>query len=173
IQIINAIYGRADSTTCSNGATTCLTKNTNCYAPRTRAIVASLCNGLKKCVVNTKSLRISDPCYGTYKYYTTTYNCVQGRQTVTCEGNNALLACGARRIRIISANYGRTDSITCAAGRPHHQITRANCYTPWALGQMVARCGGRNICLVPATNGVFSDPCVGTYKYLRVSYNCV
>ncbi|KAF7695032.1 hypothetical protein HF521_006755 [Silurus meridionalis] len=172
IQIIKATYGRDDSGTCIKRKFF-LPKRTNCNAPRASATVASLCNGRTRCTLKATNRVFSNPCIGVPKYLTVSYRCNPApRHTVTCEGNNAVLACGAHRIRIISANYGRTDSLTCAAGRPHQQITRANCYTPWALGQMVARCGGRNICVVPATNGVFSDPCVGTYKYLRVSYNC-
>ena len=28
-------------------------------------------------------------------------------------------------------------------------------------------------CLLKASNSIFSDPCVGTYKYLDISYSCV
>lgn len=35
------------------------------------------------------------------------------------------------------------------------------------------RCEGINICVLVASNGVFSDPCVGTSKFLYVSYSCV
>ncbi|MCJ8735250.1 hypothetical protein PDJAM_G00244840, partial [Pangasius djambal] len=46
---------------------------------------------------------------------------------VTCEGGTAVLNCGNRRIRIITAFYGRIDSTTCAAGRPRNQIRNTSC----------------------------------------------
>lgn len=33
-------------------------------------------------------------------------------------------------------------------------------------------CNGKNSCTIRASNSVFGDPCVGTYKYLEVSYVC-
>ncbi|XP_053480421.1 rhamnose-binding lectin-like [Ictalurus furcatus] len=84
-----------------------------------------------------------------------------------------LLILGFRHIRIISANYGRTDSITCSLGRPPRQLSNTNCYSFSSLYNVVVRCKGRRSCRVPATNSVFSDPCFGTYKYLKVVYICV
>ncbi|XP_034162483.2 L-rhamnose-binding lectin CSL3-like [Pangasianodon hypophthalmus] len=92
--------------------------------------------------------------------------------SVTCEGGTAVLNCGNRRIRIIRAFYGRIDSTTCAAGRPRKQICNRHCSARGALHQVAARCNGRCYCQVPATNYVFSDPCYGTYKYLRIAYYC-
>ncbi|KAF4070588.1 hypothetical protein AMELA_G00287100 [Ameiurus melas] len=91
---------------------------------------------------------------------------------ITCEHHTAVLNCGARRIRIISAFYGRIDSRTCAAGRPHKQICNTRCSAPQAAAKVRARCNGRCYCKVPASNYVFSDPCYGTYKYLKIAYYC-
>ncbi|MGI4401095.1 hypothetical protein ACR2V8_26930, partial [Klebsiella pneumoniae] len=33
-------------------------------------------------------------------------------------------------------------------------------------------CNYRGFCTVRASNSVFGDPCVGTFKYLDVSYYC-
>ena len=38
---------------------------------------------------------------------------------------------------------------------------------------MSAACQGESSCEVQATNGVFGDPCGGTYKYLSAVYECV
>ncbi|KAF4070581.1 hypothetical protein AMELA_G00286990 [Ameiurus melas] len=95
------------------------------------------------------------------------------RKIVACEGNTAVLTCGFRRIRIIRANYGRTDSTTCSSGRPRRQLYNTNCYSYSTLFNVVVRCRGKRSCQVPATNSVFSDPCFGTYKYLKVVYICV
>ncbi|XP_047655679.1 rhamnose-binding lectin-like [Tachysurus fulvidraco] len=170
IQIINANYGRADSVTCVNGLSGSLVQNTNCYAPNTFSKVASMCNGKKTCTVQSSYTIFTDPCIGTAQYLTVSYKC--HRTLVTCEGNTAVLTCGARRINIISANYGRTDTTTCSSGRPASQLTVTDCYTPDARNKVAARCEGQSSCNVPATNDVFSDPCVGTYKYLTVVYSC-
>ncbi|XP_053480495.1 rhamnose-binding lectin isoform X1 [Ictalurus furcatus] len=171
IQIINANYGRADSVTCSNGLSNNLIKNTNCYAPNTLSTVAALCNGQRRCTVEASHKIFTDPCSETVKYLTVSYICT--RETVTCEGNIAVLTCDADHLKIVSANYGRTDSTTCSSGRPLSQISYTNCYTPNALNGVAARCEGKSSCVVPATNDVFSDPCVGTYKYLTVVYICI
>ncbi|MCI4381131.1 hypothetical protein PGIGA_G00248130 [Pangasianodon gigas] len=91
---------------------------------------------------------------------------------VTCEGGTAVLNCGNRRIRIISVFYGRIDSATCAAGRPRKEIANTSCSSSKAQSEVSARCNRRNSCQVPATNYVFPDPCYGTYKYLKIAYDC-
>ncbi|KAK2840806.1 hypothetical protein Q7C36_012385, partial [Tachysurus vachellii] len=169
IKVKSTIYGRTNCDTCSNRPPSEVA-NTNCAL--SISTIADRCNGLRECEVKTVLLGNPDPCYGTYKYYNTTYDCISGRTLVTCEGNTAILTCGVRHINIISANYGRTDSTTCSSGRPASQLTVTNCYTPDALNKVAARCEGQSSCNVPATNEFFSDPCVGTYKYLTVVYSC-
>ncbi|KAB5567716.1 hypothetical protein PHYPO_G00236070 [Pangasianodon hypophthalmus] len=171
IQILNANYGRTDSVTCSNGHSDSLTQNTNCYAQNTLSAVASLCNGQKRCTVEASYTIFTDPCTGTVKYLTVSYIC--SRKTVTCEQNTAVLTCDAHHLKIISANYGRTDSTTCSSGRPASQISYTNCNMPDTLTIVAARCEGQSSCEVPATNNIFSDPCYGTYKYLTIVYVCV
>ncbi|XP_060737561.1 rhamnose-binding lectin-like [Tachysurus vachellii] len=171
IQIINANYGRADSVTCSSGLSNNLIQNTNCYSPNALSKVATLCNGQRSCEVEASYTVFTEPCTGTVKYLTVSYICT--RLTVTCEHNTAVLSCGAHHINIIGANYGRTDSTTCSSGRPHSQITFTNCYLPDTLHKVAARCEGQRRCEVPATNGFFSDPCYGTFKYLTVVYSCI
>ncbi|KAK3514948.1 hypothetical protein QTP86_020887, partial [Hemibagrus guttatus] len=171
IQIINANYGRADRVTCVNELPSSVLQNTNCYAPNTLSKVAQRCNGKNTCTVDASYTIFTDPCYGTAKYLTVSYMC--HRKIVTCEGNTAQLTCGARRISVISANYGRDNSTTCSSGRPASELSNTNCYTPDALNKVAASCEGQSSCSVPATNAVFSDPCYGTYKYLTVVYSCI
>ncbi|XP_043081349.1 L-rhamnose-binding lectin CSL3-like [Puntigrus tetrazona] len=76
-------------------------------------------------------------------------------------------------IKVIKANYGRTDRTTCASGKPAHQTSNIRCVRGSYLRTMSTRCDGRKSCSVPAVNSVFSDPCVGTFKYLEVHYVCV
>ncbi|KAM9475090.1 rhamnose-binding lectin-like [Clarias gariepinus] len=171
IHIINANFGRADSATCSNGLSNSVLQNTNCYAPNTLTTVAELCDGQSRCTVEASSTIFSNPCTETVKYLTVSYMCT--RLTVTCEHDTAVLTCGAQHLKIISANYGRTDSATCSSQRPANQISYTNCYMPETLNIVAARCEGKSSCAVPASNGLFSDPCVGTFKYLTVMYACV
>uniref|UniRef100_A0A671N036 SUEL-type lectin domain-containing protein n=1 Tax=Sinocyclocheilus anshuiensis TaxID=1608454 RepID=A0A671N036_9TELE len=76
-------------------------------------------------------------------------------------------------IKVITANYGRTDHTTCSTGRSLHQLSNVDCFQETSVHVMFKRCDGRKSCSVPAVNSVFSDPCVGTHKYLDVSYLCL
>ncbi|XP_039543506.1 L-rhamnose-binding lectin CSL3-like isoform X2 [Pimephales promelas] len=91
---------------------------------------------------------------------------------VTCEGRIAVLSCGAFGIISVNrATYGRTDHRTCARGRPYSQISNTRCSV--TVTNIVShRCNGRKRCVVPASNSLLGDPCVGTYKYLHVTYRC-
>uniref|UniRef100_A0A8C6M8H9 SUEL-type lectin domain-containing protein n=1 Tax=Nothobranchius furzeri TaxID=105023 RepID=A0A8C6M8H9_NOTFU len=73
-------------------------------------------------------------------------------------------------ISILSADYGRHDTVTCSAGRPPSQLQDTSCST---ISDIVAsNCNGENSCSITASNEVFGDPCVGTFKYLDVIYRC-
>uniref|UniRef100_A0A4W4E0M5 SUEL-type lectin domain-containing protein n=1 Tax=Electrophorus electricus TaxID=8005 RepID=A0A4W4E0M5_ELEEL len=157
IQIINANYGRTDSTTCSHGLPDTILADTNCYASGTLSIVATKCNGKSSCTVQASNTTFKDPCFGTSKYLTVSHHCLPHPTSVTCEGDNAVLTC-AGVLNIHNANYGRTDS-TVSPNKPKSQF------------MSVQRCEGKSSCVVPATNSVFSDPCYGTYKYLSIKYS--
>ncbi|XP_076859318.1 rhamnose-binding lectin-like [Brachyhypopomus gauderio] len=173
LNILSANYGRTDSNTCSAGRPSNQTTKTNCYGTKTLSEVSKRCEGKSSCVVPVTNSVFSDPCFGTYKYLSIRYSCVVQHTSVTCEGNNAVLTCGAGVLNILSANYGRTDSTTCSAGRPKGQTTKTNCYGTKTLSEVTKRCGGKSSCVVPVTNSVFSDPCFGTYKYLSIKYSCI
>ncbi|KAI8500616.1 hypothetical protein Bbelb_214340 [Branchiostoma belcheri] len=67
------------------------------------------------------------------------------------------MACpGAERIRVEAAMYG----------------VRPDCRSGNSLRRVRNICQGRSACSVPASNAVFGDPCVLTYKYLEVEYTC-
>ena len=91
---------------------------------------------------------------------------------VACEGNVLSLQCEFM-IEIQSANYGRTvpDSEQCSFGRPHEN--KVDCVNREALAIVEEACNNRSACTVSAGNGVFGDPCTGTYKYLEVKYRCI
>ncbi|XP_052450312.1 L-rhamnose-binding lectin CSL3-like [Carassius gibelio] len=102
--------------------------------------------------------------------------CRQGVDTkryFSCEGGSVPLSCDWGYIKVITANYGRTDHTTCSTGRSLHQLSNVDCFQETSVHVMSKRCDGRKSCSVPAVNSVFYDPCVGTYKYLDVSYLCL
>uniref|UniRef100_A0A673GBX3 SUEL-type lectin domain-containing protein n=1 Tax=Sinocyclocheilus rhinocerous TaxID=307959 RepID=A0A673GBX3_9TELE len=78
-------------------------------------------------------------------------------------------------IKVLEANYGRTDHITCANGSPTNVISNKHCFLETSLHTMSARYSQIFVinCSVPAVNSVFSDPCSRTFKYLDVSYDCI
>ncbi|TRY55932.1 hypothetical protein DNTS_011324, partial [Danionella cerebrum] len=99
-------------------------------------------------------------------------SCVEGSVT-TCEGGSAVLNCALGQvIHVHSANYGRTDSSLCASGRPPSEVSRTDCYASNSLTLVSNGCEGTSSCSIVASNSVFSDPCVGTFKYLYISYTC-
>uniref|UniRef100_A0A8C2HE81 Si:ch211-66i15.5 n=1 Tax=Cyprinus carpio TaxID=7962 RepID=A0A8C2HE81_CYPCA len=97
----------------------------------------------------------------------------EAKRTLICEGGSAFLSCDLGFIKVLEANYGRTDYTTCVSGRPANEISNKHCFQETSLHTMSARCDGRKSCSVPAVNSVFSDPCRGTFKYLDVSYDCI
>ncbi|XP_059354434.1 L-rhamnose-binding lectin CSL3-like [Carassius carassius] len=95
------------------------------------------------------------------------------KRSVTCEGDSASLSCGSRFINVLFAKYGRTDCKTCSDGKPPVLLSNVHCSSETSLQMMATQCNGRKSCSVQAVNSVFNDPCVGTYKYLEVSYECL
>ncbi|KAL6456715.1 hypothetical protein MHYP_G00352590 [Metynnis hypsauchen] len=173
IQIISANYGRTDGAICSNGQPSSLTENTDCYDNDTLTSVIAGCNETSSCILEASNDIFTDPCVGTYKYLAVSYFCEPTQTSVTCEGSTAVLTCEVGLLKIHSANYGRTDSTTCSSDRPLDQITKTDCFAATSLSEVATRCNDGSNCTVPATNTVFTDPCVGTYKYLSIVYSCV
>ncbi|XP_067110827.1 L-rhamnose-binding lectin CSL3-like isoform X2 [Osmerus mordax] len=97
-----------------------------------------------------------------------------GAVKVICEGHQGTLSCGSGSnvIRVLRANYGRTDNETCSSGHPPNQINNTDCLNPTTFLLVADLCKGHS-CSLYASNSVFSDPCYGTYKYLYVVYWCV
>uniref|UniRef100_A0A8C2D9L9 SUEL-type lectin domain-containing protein n=1 Tax=Cyprinus carpio TaxID=7962 RepID=A0A8C2D9L9_CYPCA len=173
IQINTANYGRTDKTTCSEGRPSEQLQNTNCYSPNALAPVSKSCNGLESCEVCATHTVFTDPCFGTYKYLAISYFCLPSG---VCEYFYFILFFLIRFgtvISIHSANYGRTDSTTCSTGRPASQLAKTDCYALNSQTVVTSGCEGKNNCSISASNSVFSDPCVGTFKYLYISYFCV
>ncbi|XP_072178573.1 L-rhamnose-binding lectin CSL3-like [Diadema setosum] len=167
IYIQSASYGRRSDRLC----TTERMSNTNCHSTRSMSVVSNACDGRSSCNVRASNSYFSDPCLYTFKYLEVLYACASWTQRRVCEHSTLSLSCPSGQALIIGdALYGRQ------AGRsvcPHRYIRSQNCRASSSLSEVRNRCEGRNSCSVPATNGVFGDPCWRTYKYLEVQYDCV
>ena len=87
--------------------------------------------------------------------------CEHQRKTIRCEG-------GAT-ISVLRASYGRHDGHTC----PHPSIRTTNCNAATSLPIVQGDCDDQASCNLFASNSIFGDPCVGTFKYLEVEYECI
>ncbi len=88
-----------------------------------------------------------------------------------CEGNTLNIKCDNGRITVISANYGRLSKTKCNTdGRK--PVKSTNCRSAKSFDIVKDKCNNKRQCSVQATNGIFGDPCDGTYKYLNVKYSC-
>uniref|UniRef100_A0A8D3BTV9 SUEL-type lectin domain-containing protein n=1 Tax=Scophthalmus maximus TaxID=52904 RepID=A0A8D3BTV9_SCOMX len=160
--ISSAVYGRGDNTTCSSGRSASELGNVNCSSEVTDK-VAERCNGKSSCIVGGFNLMFGDPCVGTYKYLDVSYTC-QSR-CVTCEHDG-------QQLIIHGATYGRGDNTTCSSGRSASELGNVNCSSE-VTDKVAERCNGKSSCIIEGFNLMFGDPCVGTYKYLDVSYTCI
>ena len=88
--------------------------------------------------------------------------CENGRMTIVCPAGKIL--------DIKGAMYGRKVSGDVACG--HSSINDLNCEGQNDLQVLKEHCDRLGTCEIGASNLVFGDPCVGTYKYLQVQYVC-
>uniref|UniRef100_A0A672N004 SUEL-type lectin domain-containing protein n=1 Tax=Sinocyclocheilus grahami TaxID=75366 RepID=A0A672N004_SINGR len=161
IKVITANYGRTDHTTCSTGRSLHQLSNVDCFQETS---VQVICDGRKSCSVPAVNSVFSDPCVGTHKYLDVSYLCLPFSKSITDTHYHSKLEVGKMFLKeVITANYGRTDHTTCSTGRSLHQLSNVDCFQETSV-QVI--CDGRKSCSVPAVNSVFSDPCVGTHKYL-------
>lgn len=85
--------------------------------------------------------------------------------TATCEHQQLDMTCGRdEAIIVINVTYGRTVDSTCSRGD-----TSKRCRAELATKILRERCWGSK---VKASNSLFGNPCVGTFKYLIVAYKC-
>ena len=91
---------------------------------------------------------------------------------IICEHNTATLSCPVGTLTIVYANYGRMAPGTVHC--PHESITDLiyNCSAATSMIVVTSTCSGLTQCTLTASNSVYGDPCVGTYKYLEVEYTC-
>jgi hypothetical protein len=97
--------------------------------------------------------------------------------TCACEGEVGKLSCkeGNGKIRIPTDGevyYGRTEKNVCANKDTLNTNWSFNCTATGGRKKVVDLCEGAEECDVPVNNQFFGNPCHGTYKYLRVHYEC-
>ena len=202
ISVKSASYGRTQAAHVSGEPVVCphsATSNRNCHASSSAVKVEAACEGKASCSIASSNGVFGDPCGGTYKYLNITYDCVgpsvdesekieeinaeetaaeetaeaneEVDQTSTvCEHSTLNLSCKEGDfLKINTAVYGRSERDTCK----HSAMSNINCAATRSMTVVGAQCEGLNSCAVAASNGVFGDPCGGTYKYLTVNYDCV
>eukprot|EP00057_Strongylocentrotus_purpuratus_P032612 XP_788214.1 PREDICTED: L-rhamnose-binding lectin CSL3 [Strongylocentrotus purpuratus] len=166
IHICEALYGRQlpGSVLCSHPKI----GTTNCAAFSSMHVVQSACQGRATCSVAASNNVFGDPCVGTYKYLEIEYTCA--RRGRSCEGGTLALSCSSgQTILVLDAFYGRMAGPEIC---PHPQVSNQHCRASSSLPIVKGICNGQTSCSVSATNNVFGDPCVHTYKYLEVLYEC-
>ncbi|XP_065117889.1 L-rhamnose-binding lectin CSL3-like [Paramisgurnus dabryanus] len=176
IKVLSANYGRTNRATCSDEKTSVQISNVYCIQSSSLSVLTNQCDGQRDCSVSVSNTIFGDPCVGTYKYLDVSYTCVPPgvsiqRQTA-CEGDTFSLNCDNRHIKVLSANYGRTNRAACSGGIPANQLSNIRCTRSSSLSVLTNQCDGEHTCSLSASNTVFGDPCPGTYKYLAVTYIC-
>ena len=83
-----------------------------------------------------------------------------------------MISCPAgQSINIAYASYGRTSTAYCKSGVNLRK--KFKCHAKSSVSKVQQRCNRQRNCILQSNNGVFGDPCVGTYKYLFVRYSCI
>jgi len=102
---------------------------------------------------------------------------ISSHKRITCEKKKNHMTCKEGIIRVTSAMYGRTDKKECARGRPAAQLEKTDCTSDKT--DLFARkgkigCNNKKKCVTRVTNKVMDeDPCIGTFKYLEVTWDCI
>ncbi|OQR88237.1 hypothetical protein ACHHYP_07033 [Achlya hypogyna] len=137
-----------------------------CHAPSSQSVLESACVGKSSCAVAAENNVFNDPCIGTFKHLTVTAECAPSSyQTwaTTKENTNLDLACKEGFIisSVDFASYGVPNG-----------YSNGWCHTSSSQDIVSKLCVGQASCSVPAVNGIFNDPCVGTFKALAAKVTC-
>uniref|UniRef100_A0A671S851 SUEL-type lectin domain-containing protein n=1 Tax=Sinocyclocheilus anshuiensis TaxID=1608454 RepID=A0A671S851_9TELE len=152
ISVQLATFGRTSSQICSVGRPPSETSNTKC-------------DGLRECEIGTQGLASKDPCFGTYKYYTTNYICIPA---------GIFLSFPPFPVHYTMQACKCTEIMCCwVKAKNCFNLLQVIIFVSLIYILSLCRCEGKNSCSILASNSVFSDPCVGTIKYLYISYSCV
>uniref|UniRef100_UPI0037E94973 L-rhamnose-binding lectin SML-like n=1 Tax=Semicossyphus pulcher TaxID=241346 RepID=UPI0037E94973 len=171
IDLQTALYGRADTETCSEGKTPQQIANTECSLADTVSAIKTRCNGKTVCEISPHDFSSNDPCSDTFKYLQTKHRCLPAHHFFTCEHSFAHLQCDQGQVIFVhSADYGRHDLTTCSYKRVASQTANTDCSGP--TSKVAESCNGKNSCVIKASNSEFGDTCNGIVKYLEVAYLC-
>ena len=91
-----------------------------------------------------------------------------------CEHSYLTLNClQGYHIKITYANYGRriSSAVFCPSHITHND--RIDCVASNSQSIVQTVCDGKQTCPILASNRVFRDPCVNTYKYLDLEFDCI
>ncbi|CAH0555605.1 unnamed protein product [Brassicogethes aeneus] len=172
IKISSAQYGRTKTSICPGNM-----PNQTCKAPSSKRLVSEACSGKNECTIAASNTVFGDPCPTTEKYLEVNYccetpypvGCDTAPQVETACGSTFLsLKCQVGKLNILSANYGRTDTITC----PYGTIQTTNCHADNSTSIVSKWCNGKSECYTLAHPYIFGDPCNGTFKYLFAKFCC-
>jgi hypothetical protein len=144
--------------------------SSSCHASSSQSTVESACLNKQSCTVGANNGVFGDPCVGTYKKLVVAYSCVNPNAAQCAEvdeGGTATLSCPSGQIigAIAFASYG-TPTGSCP------DFSSSSCHASSSKSTVESACLNKESCTVGANNGVFGDPCVGTYKKLAVAYSC-
>eukprot|EP00301_Raphidiophrys_heterophryoidea_P017860 c2863_g1_i1.p1 GENE.c2863_g1_i1~~c2863_g1_i1.p1 ORF type:complete len:559 (+),score=103.85 c2863_g1_i1:59-1735(+) len=166
VSVLSSSYGRTSDKVCPSTAMYTL----SCASATSASAVQSACDNQNSCHVDATNDVFGDPCFGTHKYLEVHYQCIPTSTVhVACENTALDIACPQNTlIRVQSAAYGRSDTATC----PSSIYSNTNCKSSSSLSIVQNSCDGQSNCHLDANNGVFGDPCFGTFKYLQVQSIC-
>ncbi|XP_071800913.1 uncharacterized protein [Asterias amurensis] len=100
---------------------------------------------------------------------TFSFDSFYSKEIHTCQNQKADINCGSRFVDILSAVYGRNSKEHC----PHRYMKSTNCAASKSLEVVGLQCQGKHQCRLTVNNGVFGNPCCGTFKYLHAKYRCI
>uniref|UniRef100_H2Y6S7 SUEL-type lectin domain-containing protein n=1 Tax=Ciona savignyi TaxID=51511 RepID=H2Y6S7_CIOSA len=165
INIQKAFYGRTDTAACPGGNVF----TTSCSSSGSHAIITDACQGQQSCSLSASNSVFGDPCVRTYKYIQVKYECIALTTRTICEREEGDISCPSGYvINIQKAFYGRTDTAACPGGN----VFTTSCSSSGSHAIITDACQGQQSCSLSASNSVFGDPCVRTYKYIQVKYEC-
>ncbi|KAM7446414.1 hypothetical protein ABFA07_005257 [Porites harrisoni] len=84
-----------------------------------------------------------------------------------CQDKKEVINCSGRKIRVVSAYYGRTKIFKCGMG------LTTNCKASGSGSMIMKACNGKGSCVLYASNDVYGNPCpVYASKYIYIKYKC-
>ncbi|XP_062567741.1 L-rhamnose-binding lectin CSL3-like, partial [Saccostrea cucullata] len=97
------------------------------------------------------------------------------RTIIICESDDGEIRCESpKTLKIESAIFGRTEPEAVVCPFTGTSLDNTNCRLD-VRDQLSGSCDGETRCPIPTELQDFpgaADPCVGTYKYVEVTYTC-